>query len=156
MPASFNNLASYLKICVNFSSCHWFIDLGELISRQARAETVKAHKLMIEKAVADTWEEADKEKVKAVEETLEKTQIKHEKQLRRLSKQHERALTVSMLWNYVIVVCGVVPCREVKTWLDHGATLSHLLISCYTFRNVGYDGMTTLIVQFKHITLFWW
>lgn len=49
---------------------------------------------MVEKAVADTWEAAHEVKMQAVQDALEKANVKHEKQLRKLARQHERTLKV--------------------------------------------------------------
>ena len=69
-------------------------DLGELINRQSKDESVKVRQDAIERAVADAWEAAQEIKVKAVKDAVEKAQVQHEKQLRRVARQHDRALKV--------------------------------------------------------------
>jgi len=44
--------------------------------------------MAVEKAVASTWEDAHQIKVEAVQEALNALQIQHEKQLKKLSRQH--------------------------------------------------------------------
>lgn len=70
------------------------LDLGEFINRQSREETDKSRQLAVEKAVADTWDAAHSIKTQAVKEAIEKTQAQHEKQIRRLARQHDRAVKV--------------------------------------------------------------
>ena len=72
------------------------IDLGELINRQSKDESAKARQVAVEKAVADTWEAAQELKIQAVKEALAKVQTQHDKQMRKLAKQHERALKVCL------------------------------------------------------------
>lgn len=50
--------------------------------------------MAVEKAVASTWEDAHQIKVEAVQEALNALQIQHEKQLKKLSRQHERRVKV--------------------------------------------------------------
>lgn len=74
-----------------------FIDLGEFINRQSKEEAEKVRQTAVEKAIADTWEGAHIIKTQAVKEAVEKTQAQHEKQIRRLAKQHDRAIKVCAL-----------------------------------------------------------
>ena len=71
-------------------------DLGEFINRQSKEEADKIKQVAVEKAVADTWEAAHAIKTQAVKEAIEKTQAQHEKQIRRLAKQHDRAIKVML------------------------------------------------------------
>lgn len=53
----------------------------------------------VEKAIAETWEAAHEIKMQAVKEALQKAQGQHEKQLKKLSKKHERAIKVCIASN---------------------------------------------------------
>lgn len=48
----------------------------------------------VDKAIADTWETAQQAKEQAVKDALEAAQTKHEKQMRKLSRQHEKTVKV--------------------------------------------------------------
>ena len=71
-------------------------DLGELISRQSFEESEKRKHDAVEEAVNETWEAAHKIKKQAIEETEIKAKTAHEKVIRKINKQHERTLRVSL------------------------------------------------------------
>ncbi|XP_067936637.1 uncharacterized protein C6orf163-like [Watersipora subatra] len=73
------------------------MDLGELINRQTREESVKLQQVAVEKAVAETWEAAKELKIQAVREALDEAKVQHEKQLQQLRQQHERSITEKTL-----------------------------------------------------------
>lgn len=73
------------------------IALGELINRQSHEKQETFSRMAVEKAVASTWEAAHQIKVEAVQEALNALQIQHEKQLKKLSRQHERRVKEEIL-----------------------------------------------------------
>ena len=60
------------------------LDLGEYVNEQVKKESDSIRQVAVEQAVADTWETAHQIKLEAVKEALHKSQVQHEKQIRKL------------------------------------------------------------------------
>lgn len=79
------------------------IALGELINKEYESETEKRKQQAVEQAVNESWRTAQELREQAVKDAVSSIQSKHEKQLRRLSRQNDRAIKVEKCLYQVLI-----------------------------------------------------